>query len=151
MQGATEYVLTTQPFVVRRRARWSECDPAGVVYTGRFVDYLLSAVALFNEHLSGESMETAKKKLQIQTPCKGLSLVFDGALWPNNEFDMHVTISAIRSSSFDISVRAVRPTGEPVFSGVVSPICIALTERRAVPIPDELRQRLEAAMSAAQT
>jgi 4-hydroxybenzoyl-CoA thioesterase len=150
MQGATEYVLTTQPFVVRRRARWSECDPAGVVYTGRFVDYLLSAVALFNEHLSGESMETAKKKLQIQTPCKGLSLVFDGALWPNNEFDMHVTISAIRSSSFDISVRAVRPTGEPVFSGVVSPICIALTERRAVPIPDELRQRFEAAMSAAQ-
>ena len=147
MLGATEYVLSTEPFVIRRRARWSECDPAGVVYTGRFVDYLLSAVALFNEHMSGETVESAKKKLQIQTPCKGLSLVFDGALWPNNEFDMHVSVSAIRSSSFDIAVRAVRPNGEPVFSGVVSPICIGMTERRSVPIPDELRVRLQAAMS----
>ena len=147
MLGATEYILSTEPFVIRRRARWSECDPAGVVYTGRFVDYLLSAVALFNEHMSGETVESVKKKLQIQTPCKGLSLVFDGALWPNNEFDMHVSVSAIRNSSFDIAVRAVRPNGESVFSGVVSPICIGMTERRAVPIPDELRARLQAAMS----
>jgi len=60
---------------------------------------------------------------------------------------MHVSVSAIRSSSFDIAVRAVRPNGEPVFSGVVSPICIGMTERRSVPIPDELRVRLQAAMS----
>lgn len=148
MVDATEYVLSAEPFIVRRRARWAECDPAGVVYTGRFVDYLLSAVGLFNEHLMGESVESAKKRLQVQTPCKGLSLVFDGALWPNDEFDMHVGVAAIRTSSFDIAVRAVRPAGGAIFTGLVSPVCIGLTERRAVPIPDEMRTRLEASWSA---
>ena len=148
MTNATEFVLSTSPFVVRRRARWSECDPAGVVYTGRFVDYLLSSVALFNEHLMGGPVEPLKQKLQVQTPCKGLSLVFDGALWPNDAFDMHVSVSDIRTSSFDIAVRAVRPDGRPVFSGVVSPICIAASERRSVPIPDEMKALLQSALSA---
>lgn len=147
LNDATEYVLSRHPFVVRRRARWGECDPAGVVYTGKFVDYLLSAVSLFNEHVMGESVEAYKKRLQFQTPCKGLSMVFDGALWPNDEFDMHVTVSNIRTSSFDMAVKAVRPNGDAVFSGVVSPVCIAISERRSIPIPEDLKTKLLAIVS----
>ena len=53
MMRATEYVLSERPFVVRRTVRWGDCDPAGVVYTGRFTDYLLGAVGLFTDHLAG--------------------------------------------------------------------------------------------------
>jgi len=144
MTTATEYVLSTDPFIVRRKARWGECDPAGVVYTGRFVDYLLSAVSLFHENLLNEAVETYKKRFAFQTPCKGLSLVFDGALWPNDFFDMHVSVGDLRSSSYDVLVRAIKIDGSAVFSGVVSPICIAHNERRSIPIPDDMRTRLEA-------
>lgn len=95
----------------------------------------------------GESVEAYKKRLQFQTPCKGLSMVFDGALWPNDEFDMHVTVSNIRTSSFDMAVKAVRPNGDAVFSGVVSPVCIAISERRSIPIPEDLKTKLLAIVS----
>jgi len=53
MMRATEYVLSESPFVVRRTVRWGDCDPAGVVYTGRFTDYLLGAVGLYTAHMAG--------------------------------------------------------------------------------------------------
>ena len=49
MNDSVEHVVSTHPFTVRRRIRWGDCDPAGVVYTGRFVEYLLGAVDLRSE------------------------------------------------------------------------------------------------------
>lgn len=145
MTEPTEYVLSAQPFVVRRRVRWGECDPAGVVYTPRFTDYLVSAVSLFHEQLLGAEAAHYRKNLGIDTPCKGMSLVFQGALWPHDVFDMAVSIGEIRNASYDVMVKATTPDGQPVFEGVFSPVCIPRTERRAVPIPDDFRRRLQAA------
>ncbi len=145
---ATEYVLSTSPFVVRRRVRWGECDPAGVVYTGRFVDYLISAVSLFHEHVFAEFHEGYRKSLGIETPCKGLSMVFNGALWPNDVFDMRVQVDAIRTSSYDVGVAATRADGSAAFSATFSPICIPADARRAVPIPAAMRARLESVYKA---
>lgn len=142
-----ESVLSTSPFVVRRRVRWGECDPAGVVYAGRFTDYLLSAVMLFHEHVLGGFSEAYRKQAGIETPCKGMTLTFDRALWPNEIFDMLVSMGEIRTSSYDVHVKAALPDGSPVFSGTFSPVCIPRDERRSIPIPDAMRQKLEAARS----
>lgn len=139
----TEYLLSAQPFVVRRRVRWGECDPAGVVYTPRFTDYLVSAASLFHEHLFAQQPPGFREALGVDTPCKGLSLVFEGSLWPDQVFDMAVRVSGVRTASYDLQVRATRPEGNAVFSGVFSPICIARGDRRgSIPIPDALRTLL---------
>ena len=44
---STERVLSTTPFVVRRRVKWRECDPADVTYTVAFSGYVISAAELF--------------------------------------------------------------------------------------------------------
>jgi acyl-CoA thioester hydrolase len=146
MNSATEYVLTTEPFVVRRRVRWGECDPAGVVYTARFTDYLLSGVMLFHEYHFGGPLINFRKEQGIETPCKGMNLVFNRALWPDEQFDMLVRVGEIRTSSYDVLVEATTLQGESVFSGTFSPVCIKRGERRAVPIPELMRERLAASI-----
>ncbi len=42
-----ERLLCRSPVKVRRRVRWGECDPAQVVYTPRFADYLAAAYSWF--------------------------------------------------------------------------------------------------------
>ena len=44
----TEAVVSKQPFTVRRRVRFGDCDPAGVVYTVQFSEYVVSAMDLFS-------------------------------------------------------------------------------------------------------
>jgi 4-hydroxybenzoyl-CoA thioesterase len=137
------YVSSRRPFVVHRRVRWGDCDPAGVVYTGRFPEYVLDAVSLFFRDLGGEPWHLYAERIGVDTPCKALSFEFSHALWPEDEFDMSVSVAAIRTRSFDLGVSARRADGIIAFTATFSPVCISRTERRAVAIPEALRRALE--------
>lgn len=141
-----EEVVSRSPFRVRRVARWSECDPAGVVYTGHFAEYLLSAVHLFRRHVFDSSWKAIREEVGIDTPNKAFSMVFNGSLWPDDVFDVEVRVGEIRKRTFDFEVAAVRvDDGSSVFTGTLSAICVKASDRRvATPIPDVLRQQLEA-------
>ncbi|UUX95216.1 thioesterase family protein [Aquabacterium sp. J223] len=142
LEESYEYVLDHAPFTVRRTIRWSDCDPAGIVFTGRFTEYLLGAVSLFMRHLhSGPG--TVLQTLGVDTPCKGLSLVFHAPLRPDDVVDIRVTVGALRESSFDLQAHAAMADGRLAFEGVFSPICIRREPRGRVPIPDLLRERLQ--------
>jgi acyl-CoA thioesterase FadM len=138
-----EGVVSRRPFTVRKRVRWSDCDPAGVVYTGKFSEYLLTAVHYFFDELGGGHYARWLKTLQVDTPCKGLELEFHAALWPEDEFEMRCRVAQIRAHSWDIQVEAVQAGDRRVFSGRFSPICISREVRARVPIPAAMLQRLQ--------
>jgi acyl-CoA thioesterase FadM len=152
MMDSIETVISRQPFIVRRHVRWSDCDPAGVVYTGRFTDYLMGAVMLFFSELAAAShggrYHDMVAEMGIDTPCRGMQLEFRHALWPEDEFDIAVTVGRIGGSSWDIDVIATRRDGPIAFTGRFSPVCINRdgdrADARATPIPAALRTRLGA-------
>jgi acyl-CoA thioesterase FadM len=145
-----EEVISRHPFRVRRVARWSECDPAGVVYAGNFAEYMLSAVHLFRRHVLDGSWQDIRSRTGIDTPGKALSMVFNGSLWPDDVFDVEVIVGDVRTRTFDFEVAASRADdGTKVFTGNVTAICVSAEDRRlAVPIPDVLRHRLQQARQA---
>ncbi|MDO8773293.1 MAG: hypothetical protein Q7K57_32225 [Burkholderiaceae bacterium] len=55
---------------------------------------------------------------------------------------MKVTVGEIRNSTYDVLVEATLSDGQPIFSGTFSPVCIPCGERRAIPIPEPMRERL---------
>ena len=142
MIASYEFVSSRTPFVIRRRVRWSDCDPAGVVYTGKFTEYLMGAVMLFFAELGGGHYSRWIETLGVDTPCKGMEFTFHRALWPEDDFDLTCKVSALRESSYDIAIEATRPDGSPVFSGRFSPICIGRDERKRVPIPAAMLEAL---------
>ena len=147
---ATEYVLSEHPFVVRRKVRWGDCDPAGVVYTGRFTDYLLGAVGLYTGHMAGGEGRLGVAH-GVGTPCKAMRFEFIGTLWPDDVIDITCTVEDIRTRSFDIRCVARRTDGSLVFDAMFSPICVRLDERVGTPIPDSLRVVLTRSRSTSQS
>lgn len=137
-----EWVVKQSPFVVRRRVKWGECDPANAVYTPWFSEYVVSAAMLFYEHAAGESFEAMRTRFGIDLPTRALNFNFMGTLRPDELFDMTVTVGDLRTRSYDLNVDARRPDGEPVFSAVLSPICVARDRREGVPIPEDFRELL---------
>jgi 4-hydroxybenzoyl-CoA thioesterase len=135
---STESVICSTPFTIRRRVRFGDCDPAGVVYTVRFSDYVVSAMDLFlSELLGGPHLERLR---HVQTPIKALNFVFLAPLRPNDEFDMIVCVREIRTRTFDLAIAAALPSGTPVFEALLTPICITTAvEWRSVAIPERLR------------
>lgn len=142
---ATEYVLRTEPFTVRRRVRWSECDPAGVVYAGNFTEYLLSAADLFRQHLNVSGRLMAAHDRTYHTPGKAMSLVYMSSLWPDDIFDISVFAGGVRTKTSDVLARACRADdGSAVFMGRITSIYVSPNDRKqTVPIPGDVRNAFE--------
>ena len=141
-----EAVISTAPFVCRRVAHWSECDPAGVVYVGAMTEYVLSALHLFRLNLFGKSWLQLTTDLEVDMPAKAVSVVFQGSLWPDDVFDVACYVGEVRRRSFDMLARARRAdSGDSVFVGKLAAICIPRDDRTtSVAIPDALIERLSA-------
>ena len=139
MNDAHEYVLSRAPFVVRRTARWSDCDPAGIVYTGRYTGYLLDSARLYADHVAGGDMMTLMHRHGATTPARGMSLEFRRPMAPGDVADIRYWVGAVREHSFEFRCEASAPNGDLVFAGVCAIVCINRESKRKVAIPEELR------------
>lgn len=138
----TERLVSRRPIIVRRRVLWGECDPAQVVYTPRFSDYLGSAYAWFIR------VELAKARPTLEAggltaPAKAMALEFKRVLRPHDLFDMKIHVTDIRRRTFDIVIDARSPQGEAHFSGRLSPILVRASTMESVEIPVSVRGILE--------
>lgn len=138
MIDSYESVVSRQPFIVRRRVRWSDCDPAGVVFTGKFTEYVLNAVNLFYSEMSQGRGASWRKTLGVDTPCKGMALEFHRALWPEEEFEIAIHVGEVREHGYDIELEATQIGGIRIFSARFSPICIRTDARVRASIPAEM-------------
>ncbi|MGB3436095.1 acyl-CoA thioesterase [Achromobacter sp.] len=139
---STEFVVSETPFIVRRRVKWGDCDPAGVVYTVTFGEYVLSAAELFYGHLFNGTPQRIKDEHGFGTPTRALSFDFQASLWPDEEFDMCVRVEEIRTRTYTLHV-AGSVRGQPAFDARLTPICVARGERRAIEVPAALRGALQ--------
>ena len=137
-----EYLLSERPLIVRRRVKWGECDPAGVVYTATFADYVIAAAELFYGALLGATPQQAKNELGFGTPSRALSFDFLRSLRPDEEFDMTVRVADVRERTYALNIAATTPQGEQVFNARLTPVCVARPERRSIAIPPAFRQAL---------
>jgi acyl-CoA thioesterase FadM len=140
---ATEQVIETTPLTVHRRARWAECDPAGVVYTVNFCEYVASAFELFMAELLGGPLQTMKQRHGLATPARALTLEFTGPLRPDEEFIMTVVVADVRTRTFDLIIQGCSKGGRDIFRAKLTPIAVDPDTRAAVPIPGVLRERLD--------
>ena len=137
-----EYVRSDRPFVVRRTVKWSDCDPAGVVYTGVFVDYVTSALRHFLAHILEGNVEAYVAAFGVDFPAKAISFVFDSSLRPDDKFDVAVRIAGIRNTTFETEFAGTHADGRACFTARMTTICVSPRDRSAIRVPETLRDRL---------
>jgi acyl-CoA thioester hydrolase len=140
---STEQVISAVPCVIRRRVKFGECDPAGVVYTVVFAEYVISAAELFYGSLLGGPPQRAKAQLGFGTPSRAMDFDFRSSLRPDDEFEMTVSVLEIRSRTYVLGISARTPDGEAVFEARLTPVCVGPHERKAIEIPQGFRRVLE--------
>jgi len=134
------YVVSDRPFVLRQTVKWSDCDPAGVVYTGIFVEYVTTAFRAFLGTLLTPSVEEFVRIANVDFPAKAISFVFDSSLRPDEKFDVRVAVSAIKNTTFESVFTGTKAGGAACFVGRMTTICVSPADRRAIRVPDSLRQ-----------
>lgn len=142
MNECAEYVLSRTPFVVRRKARWNECDPAGIVYTGRYTDYLLDAARLFADQIAGGDMMALMREHGLATPARSMSLEFMRPMFPGDVADIRVWVGGVREHSFEFRCEASGVDGSFLFAGRCALVCVSAEHRISAQIPPAVRDAL---------
>ena len=140
---ATEAVIGNLPVTVRRRVKWGECDPAGVVYFVNYGEYVVSAYELMMTELLGEEFQKAKARHGVALPAKAFKIDFSASLRTGDEFLMTVEISDIRTKTFDALVRGHSVSRSPLFWATLTLIAVRPMDRSAMPLPVALVAELE--------
>ena len=145
MDGVLEAVLSQRPFRMMRTARWSECDPAGIVHASRYGDFISSACDLYLDTVWGGSARATKRASGVRTPLRSLTIDYERSLRPEGRFFMEAALEGATERGLTVTVRGSDAEGALLFEGTVTFACVDLDNGRSTPWPDTLRQALDRA------
>jgi YbgC/YbaW family acyl-CoA thioester hydrolase len=143
IRTATEALIGSLPVTIRRRVKWGECDPAGVVYFVNYGEYVVSAYEMMMAELLGLEFQKAKAGHGVALPARAFKIDFSASLRPDDEFLMTVEISDIRTRTFDALVRGRAANRSDLFQATLTLIAVQPVERSAMTLPAALVAELQ--------
>ncbi len=139
---ATEAVISLAPFVVRRRVAFGDCDPAGIVYTPRYGDYIAGAFFLFLDTRFAPSFVARLGALGVVPPARRVEMDLLRPLTPGDFLDLTVTVAEIGRSSYTLVALGATPEGHAVLEAKTTMVTVSMETRRPVSVPDAFRAAL---------
>jgi acyl-CoA thioesterase FadM len=133
---ALDKIVSQLPFCLERTVRWSECDPAGVVFAGNYYLYALWAYDLYRDR------RLAGLTASVTAPMKAFTIVHHAPLRPSDIFAMQVCPTKVGRTTFTIAVDA-RLEDASIFTAELTLICTSIGKWEACEVPPTYREMLE--------
>ncbi len=128
------------------RVGFSDTDAQGVVYYGRYMPYFDLARVEFHRHLGSTYLGDVDFAMRAVTVEYVAGARFDDLL----EIFVRVERLGTTSITYDHAAYRLGSDGDDMLMATAKAtlVCIALDERRAVPIPDPFREQITAFQAA---
>jgi len=135
-------VVRLVPFTFRRRVAWGDSDSARMVYTGRFLDFVMDAADAWWQAVTGYDWHALHVKLDRGGPAVHVDLDFARAVHPGDELDCIVALSKLGRSSVAVAVRG-EVAAQPAFTANLVSAFIDSRAMKSTPLPDAFRAQME--------
>ena len=129
-------------FIVKRRVRFGDCDPGGVLYTPRISYFVVEAILDFLSECFGAPAEKTIMSFGILPPARSFQVEFLKPMAWDDELEIHVSLKEMRTSAIVFSVGGF-VTDEKVFTAELTQVCISADTKQPTSIPEKMRQALE--------
>lgn len=126
----------------RLRVRYAECDPQGIVFNANYVLYVDVALTELWRDAFG-SYEDAVQQHGVDLVVGSVTVDYRVPARPDDELDVGLALMAIGTSSITSSIEMRR--GDTVIAtGSVRHVCVDAATLQKAPVPDAIRERLQA-------
>jgi len=132
------------PFTTRIKVRFGDCDPAGLVYYPALLHYCHAAMEEFFAARCGMSYAGLIAARRLGFPTVNVRAEFFSPLVYGDEAEVEVFVSRVGGSSAVFEYRLRRASSiELCASATLVQVAMNLDEKRAVPVPEDLRRAFE--------
>jgi 4-hydroxybenzoyl-CoA thioesterase len=135
-------VVRLVPFTFRRRVAWGDSDTARMVYTGRFLDFVMDACDAWWQAVTGYDWHALNVDLERGTPAVHVDMDFSRAIYPGDELDCVVRLGRLGTSSVALAITGETAAGACFSANLVSAF-IDTKQMKSTPLPPDFRQRIE--------
>ncbi|MGH8686634.1 MAG: acyl-CoA thioesterase [Burkholderiales bacterium] len=128
-------------FVTERKIRFSHCDPAGIVYFVHFFDMVSGAVEDWFGEVIGLAFNEMHLQQRVGFPIVNTGCEFFRPCHLGDRLALELTIAKLGRSSIEFEVTG-RVEGDEKFRARHKVAMMSLDTLRALPIPDDLREKM---------
>jgi|SRR5215204_1215675 len=132
------------PFSTRIPVRFGDCDPAGLVYYPALFHYCHAAMEEFFAARCGLSYARLVAERRLGFPTVNVRAEFYSPFVYGDEAEVEVWVSAVGRTSVTFEYRLRRASDQTLCATATHvQVAMSLDERRAVPVPAELRRAFQ--------
>ena len=132
------------PFTTRINVRFGDCDPAGLVYYPVLFHYCHAAMEEFFAARCGMSYARLLAERRLGFPVVNVRAEFFAPFVYGDEASVEVWASAVGRTSVTFEYRLRRAADRALCASATHvQVSMHLDERRAVPVPEDLRRAFE--------
>ena len=130
------------PFTMKRLVKWGECDPAGIIYTPRVLDYALEALEAWYRDVLDAPWMDLNWKMNMGAPTVRLECDFLAAPTPDREVAVSVRVESVGRTSLTFLIDGMGEGDEVYFRIKLVACLISRPDFKATEIPEEFRRRI---------
>ena len=132
------------PFYAERIVQWGKCDPAGMVYTTQFLDYVMETLEAFWRQVVGFDFQQLHLRHGLGAPTVRSHLDFQRALKAGEPFRVELRIASISRATIAFEFRGVNMAGETCFTADHVSCIVNAAKLKAESIPPFIREPMQA-------
>lgn len=130
------------PFAVTHRVAWGDCDPAGIIYTPRVLDYAMETLESWNREVLGVPWVKLNRELALGAPTVRAEIDFLAAPAPDQEVITELRVERLGTKSITFQVTGHDGKGTAFFRTKLVSCFIARPAFASTPVPDAFRRRI---------
>lgn len=135
---------TARPFAVTHTVRWGDCDPAGIIYTPRVLDYAMEAVEAWHRDVLGLAWLPMNQERHLGAPTVRAEIDFLAAPAPDDDIVTELRVRKLGRSSITYALTGHDGNGTAYYRALLVTCFVERPAFRATAIPEPFRQRIVA-------
>ncbi|WHZ12918.1 MAG: PUTATIVE 4-HYDROXYBENZOYL-COA THIOESTERASE PROTEIN [Burkholderiaceae bacterium] len=136
--------MPNRRFEVAHRIRFSECDPAGIVFYPQYFVLFNDLLEAWIDALVPDGFAGFVGKRRYGLPTVRLEAEFKAISRMGDDVVLTLELSRLGSKSMTLDLSCIGQDGTPRMSVRQTVVTTSLETHAAIPIPDELRLALQA-------
>lgn len=139
--------VSQAPYVERRVVPWGHCDPAGIIYTPRALDFALETIDGWQRHFLGHDWRTLLER-ELGLPAVRAEVEFITPFRAGDEIELGVEVTRLGRASIEFLITARAADGAELYRATLVMVLVTAEPYRATPWPAASREAIEAYMAA---
>lgn len=134
-------------FSVKRRVSWGECDPAGIIYTPRALDYGAETLEAWVRDVLGLTWFEMNTKMNLGMPTVRVEIDYVGVLAVDDDVVCTLIVERLGNSSMTSRITVHDGAGRDFFHVTIISCLVKKPAFKAMAWPADIKAKIETYMA----